>query len=160
MRFRSKNKKDIRIASTTGHVILVGQEWVTVPEHMERDAYASGCISEEMYETMLNMNAPEDSDQGEELPHDPANPDKDRDATAKVVDPAPKSAHETMLESQALTVKAMINKMVDEPQVCDFTERGTPNLKVLSDKCEFTVSKAVMEPIWEEIQKERDNEEG
>jgi len=176
MRFRSKNRKNIRLASTTGHVILVGEEWVTVPEHMEGDAYANGCISEEMFNTIASMQSPE----GQNVPHNPANPANEGD---KSIDPASSfnegdegldndpptsdedskpvvSDHEQAIIAQKLTIRAMINKMVDNPSVSDFTERGTPNLKVLSDRCEFTVTKAAMEPIWTDIQAERDKEEG
>lgn len=50
MKFRSRSDSEVaRLASTTGHIILVGQEFVEVPQHMESEAYANGCVSEELY---------------------------------------------------------------------------------------------------------------
>ena len=53
MRFRSRSNSEVaRLASTSGHIILVGQEFVEVPEHMEADAYSNGCVSEEIYNSI------------------------------------------------------------------------------------------------------------
>ena len=50
MKFRSRTTSEtVRIASTSGHIVLVGNDFVEVPDHMVADAYAAGCISEDMY---------------------------------------------------------------------------------------------------------------
>jgi len=40
------------LASTSGHVIIVGPEFIEVPVHLEPEAHAQGCLSEEMYEAV------------------------------------------------------------------------------------------------------------
>ena len=52
-------KGTARIASTSGHIMIIGQDYVEVPEHMESDAMAAGCISEEMFEQIKSGVSPE-----------------------------------------------------------------------------------------------------
>lgn len=142
MKFRSRSKDEVtRLASTTGHVCLIGQEWAEVPEHMEGDAYSKGCISEEMFETIKDTLAKEAAEGGK---GETADLDLDK---------------ETKEGARNATIKTAIDKMIDDPKPSDFTARGLPNLAVLSERCKFPVPKVVMEPIWEYIQAERDKEE-
>lgn len=145
MKFRSRNKDIIRLASTIGHVCLIGEEWSEVPEHMESEAYSKGCISEEMYETIKDTIDKEEGNvtdipvgDGDTLDFSPATDEGVRN----------------------VTIKEAIDKMIDEPKPSDFTARGMPNLSVLSERCGFPVPKVFMEPVWDFIQKERDAEEG
>jgi len=48
-RFKSITGATKRIASTSGHVILVGDEFTEVPDHLISDAQAAGLLSEEIY---------------------------------------------------------------------------------------------------------------
>ncbi len=139
MKFRSKNADPIRIPSTSGHIVIVGQEWVAVPDHMIGDAYAAGCISEEMYETIKNLDAPAEK-----------NPEgNEGDGKVNIVE----------LGERLGKINAAINEMIDSPEG-SFTNAGLPNLNKLSEKCGFTVTKAEMLPLWEEISAERDAQEG
>jgi len=130
MKFRSRNKKPTRIASTTGHVVLVDQEWIDVPEHMEGDAYAAGCISEEMYDTIKNLDAPEGN-----------------------------KVNILELGERMGTVKNAINEMIEDDGD-NFTKAGLPNLSILSARCGFTVPKKEMIEAWAEVAAERDEVEG
>ena len=143
MKFRSRNKDVVRLASTMGHVCLIGQEWVEVPDHMEGDAYSKGCISEEMYDTIK-----ETIDKEEEQETIPAG-DGDTLDFSPATDEGVRNA----------TIKEAIDKIIDEPEPSDFTARGLPNLAVLSERCKFPVPKVVMEPVWDYVQKERDAKE-
>jgi len=50
MKFRARSKDAVvRIASTSGHICIIGPDFVEVPDHMTADAYAGGAISEDMY---------------------------------------------------------------------------------------------------------------
>lgn len=80
MLFKKIGSPEARVASTSGHVIVIGKEFVDIPEHLIPDAYGQGCISEEVYnsikresvslvgglsveEAIINMvNAPETGD--------------------------------------------------------------------------------------------------
>ena len=138
MKFRSRNEDVVRLASTIGHVCLIGKEWTEVPDHMEGDAYSKGCISEEMFDTIKKTLANEVSEE----------------ITGEGV--GLELGEETEEGVRNLTIKKVIDKMIDEPKPSDFTARGFPNLAVLSERCEFPVPKKIMEPIWEFIQAERD----
>jgi len=49
-KFRSRQiGESVRIASTSGHICIIGDEFTEVPSHMVSDAYAAGAISEDMY---------------------------------------------------------------------------------------------------------------
>lgn len=54
MRYKSMSEKKIRIASTSGHIIMVGEEFKEVPEHMEPDARAAGCIAEDVFNKLTS----------------------------------------------------------------------------------------------------------
>lgn len=139
MKFRSRNKEIVRLASTIGHVCRIGEEWTEVPDHMEGDAYSKGCISEEMFETIKNTLEEENGITSEPV----------------LLELGP----ETEDGARNDIIKAEIDKMIDDPKPSDFTARGMPNLAVLSERCGFTVPKVHMEPVWDFIQVERDKED-
>jgi hypothetical protein len=47
-KFRSASGTDVRLALLSGHVTIVGNEWVDLQEVFWRDAYANGCVSNDM----------------------------------------------------------------------------------------------------------------
>ena len=137
MRFRSRSNSEVaRLASTSGHIILVGQEFVEVPQHMEAEAYANGCVSEELYNSikadMAKGALAAGDGGGVQLP-------------GGVTDgPGPEVIRQT-------TIRRSIRAMLDGKEEGAFTAAGLPNLKVLSGKCGFQVSKDEMEVAWGEI---------
>lgn len=52
MRFKKIDPPEARVASTSGHVIMIGKEFVDIPEHLIPEAYGQGCISEEVYNSI------------------------------------------------------------------------------------------------------------
>ena len=128
MKFRSRRDDEvIRIASTTGHICLVGSEFVEVPEHMESDAYAAGCVSEALYNSIKA--------------------DMEKDAAAKV---ALAGGSLTAAQKHA-AIKVAIGSMLDGKDEGSFTKEGLPNMKVLVKQTGFSVSKEEMEAAWNEI---------
>jgi hypothetical protein len=47
-KFRSASGSPIRIALLSGHITTVGNEWASLSEVFWKDAYANGCVSEDM----------------------------------------------------------------------------------------------------------------
>ena len=128
MKFRSRRDGEvIRIASTSGHICLIGSEFVEVPDHMEPDAYAAGCVSEALYNSIKS--------------------DMEKDAAAKAaltggaLTPAQK--HEA--------IKLAIQSMLDGNEDGNFTTAGLPNMKVLVKQTGFPLTKDEMEAAWNEI---------
>ena len=132
MRFRSRSDNDVaRLTSTSGHIVLVGQEFVEVPQHMEAEAYANGCVSEELYNSikadMARGALAGGEGKGVQLP-------------SGVTD-----------EARPEVIRRGILEMLDGKEEGAFTAAGLPNLKVLSGKCGFQVAKDEMESAWGEI---------
>jgi hypothetical protein len=131
MRFIARKKGEVvRIASTSGHIVLIGNEFTEVPEHMEKDAYANGCVSEELYNSIRT------------------DMEKESAATKSL---AGGSAHPG---DQAPVVIEKIKVMLNSTEEGYFTKAGLPNLKVLEKLCGFTVSRELMEASWEIVSAE------
>lgn len=71
-KFRSM-RGTVRLASTKGHVILVGDEFVDVPDVLVEQALAKKCIPESMYQELKqevaaekNPSGFEDEDEGDQ----------------------------------------------------------------------------------------------
>ena len=140
MKFRSRSDNQVvRLASTTGHICLVGREFVEIPEHMEAEAYANGCVSEELYNAIKADLAAGNlvAGGGVRLPGN-GGPQAERTSV----------------------IKQQIEAMLDSGEDGAFTAAGLPNLKVLSGKCGFQVGKDEMETVWGAIAagKEQDGE--
>ena len=138
MRFRSRSNSEVaRLASTSGHIILVGQEFVEVPQHMEAEAYSNGCVSEEIYNSIKADMA------------------KGALATGEGGDAKPaggiKLPSDTGQSDRPAVIRQAIQGMLDGGEEGAFTSAGLPNLKVLSGKCGFQVAKDEMESAWGEI---------
>ena len=138
MRFRSRSNSEVaRLASTSGHIILVGQEFVEVPQHMEADAYSNGCVSEEIYNSIKADMANGALATGEGGDSNPAGGIKLPSDTGQGDRPA--------------VVRQAIQGMLDGGEEGAFTAAGLPNLKVLSGKCGFQVAKDEMEAAWKVV---------
>ena len=138
MKFRSRSDSEVaRLASTTGHIILVGQEFVEVPQHMESEAYANGCVSEELYNSIKADMA------------------KGALATGEGGDAKPaggiKLPSDTGQSDRPAVIRQAIQGMLDGGEDGAFTAAGLPNLKVLSGKCGFQVSKDELESVWKVV---------
>ena len=49
-KFKSKTGKDVRLASTSGHVVIVGEDFKEVPPMLEPKALAAGLIPKSLYD--------------------------------------------------------------------------------------------------------------
>lgn len=128
MKFRSRSDEQvIRLASTSGHIVLVGKDFVEVPEHMESQAYAEGCVSEALYNSIR------------------ADMEKDAAAQAALIGGG------LTAEQKREAVKAAIVAMLDGKEEGSFTAAGLPNMKALAKQCGFQVTKDEMEAVWETI---------
>ena len=79
--FRSRGG-EVRVAATSGHVAVIGKEWVEVPECLVKEAMAMGCIPKSLYEEALaeaknQVNQDEDKEDGQQdnPPEGDANPE-------------------------------------------------------------------------------------
>lgn len=128
MKFRSRRDDEvIRIASTSGHICLVGNEFVEVPEHMEADAYSAGCVSEALYNSIR------------------ADMEKDAKAQAALIGGG------LTAEQKHEAIKVAIGSMLDSNDEGSFTKDGLPNMKVLAKQTGFALSKEEMEAAWAEV---------
>lgn len=128
MKFRSRSdNKTIRLASTSGDILLIGSEFVEVPLHMEAEAYASGCVSEELYNSIKS--------------------DMEKDAAAKTA----LTGGSLTAEQKHEAIKLAIGAMLDSHENGNFTAAGIPNLKVLVRQTGFQVSKEEMDAAWAEV---------
>lgn len=128
MKFRSRSDEQvIRLASTSGHIVLVGKDFVEVPEHMESQAYAEGCVSEALYKSIRA--------------------DMEKDAAAQIALAGGALTDEQKHEA----IKAAIVAMLDGKDEGSFTTAGLPNMKVLAKQCGFQLTKDEMEAAWAEV---------
>lgn len=128
MKFRSRSDEQvIRLASTSGHIVLVGKEFVEVPEHMESQAYAEGCVSEALYKSIRA--------------------DIEKDAAAQVA----LAGGALTAEQKHEAIKTAIVAMLDGKDEGSFTTAGLPNMKVLAKQCGFQLTKDEMEAAWAEV---------
>lgn len=57
MRFRSPTSTPVRVALTTGHVLLIGEELTEVPDFMVREAVANGAIPEGVSPELMQLKS-------------------------------------------------------------------------------------------------------
>ena len=146
MRFRSRSNNEVaRLASTSGHIILVGEEFVEVPQHMEADAYANGCVSEEIYNSIKADMAKSAEQAATEMLAGAIGSGAQQVSAIKL------PSGEIIHEDRSAVVRRAIQGMLDGGEEGAFTAAGLPNLKVLSGKCGFQVAKDEMEAAWGEI---------
>ena len=138
MRFIARTKGEvIRIASTSGHIVLIGDEFTEVPEHMESEAFSKGCVSEALYNSIR-----------EDMK---ADAQKQAALVALTGGGSPEGA------DRSPVVIAKINEMMDSTDEGYFTKAGLPNLKILETLCGFRVSREEMEAAWAEVAAQADS---
>ena len=130
-KFKSPTNTPVRIANTGGHVVLVGPGGRVIPDFMDKEALANGCLP--VGKTTAGNVVGGDSGSGsmgggEETPLSP--------------------------KHRADAIAGNILKLLDGNNEEDFTSAGTPNLNILSKMCDFQVKKDEMLPIWEKIKEE------
>lgn len=48
-----RNQDPVRLASTSGHVVIVGSEWTGVPDRLVPEALKNGLLSKELYDAAM-----------------------------------------------------------------------------------------------------------
>lgn len=109
-KFRSLSGEAVQVALTNGHVTVVGSEWKPLPEHFHREAYARGCISEDMI-------------------NDIKGPPKG----------APGKTNLTP-EERAEKIQSVIRQMVSENVPEKFTTTGLPRAEAVNEACGFATT--------------------
>jgi hypothetical protein len=118
-KFRSIDGTDVHVKLTSGHTAVIGKDWRPLPDHMHREAYANGCISDNMLQGMAGPKEP---------------PGKDGD---KANDP-----------ERAAKILAAIKVMIDANKPEKFTTTGLPRADALSEAVGFEVTSAERDAAW------------
>jgi len=121
-KFRSASGTPIRLSLLSGHVTTVGNEWASLSELFWRDAYASGCVSEDM----------------------DVFKDIERLQEAGVIDQV------QALQDLRGRVRAAVDKCLTEGNPDDFTAQKGPKAQYLNTEVGETVPPHVREEIWNE----------
>lgn len=127
-RFKSTTGNDVYIAQTSGHCTIVGTGWTDLHERFHNDAYANGCISEDM----VKNNSMSDVD-------------------ASVVNTM------NNIALQKNEVADAIRKLVRDNDLDSFDSKGKPKSPVLTGMVGFRVTNAVRDEVWYKVQ-EQDND--
>jgi len=131
-RFKSLTGEEVRIASTSGHVFLVGEEYVEIPAGPNGEfwkmAFSAGCISEEAL-----TKAIERQKLGKPSP---------------ILGDAAKVDLSNLTEDERrILAKEKITQMYATKDPSHFTNADLPKTDKLSELCGFTVS-AVERDDW------------
>lgn len=121
-KFRSASGSEVRLALLSGHVTIVGNEWVDLQEVFWRDAYANGCVSNDM-EVFKNMEQLQD---------------------AGVIDKL-----QTLTELKG-KVRTAIDKCLTEGDPKNFTSNKGPKAVYLNTEVGETIPANVREEMWNE----------
>lgn len=136
MRFRTRHG-EIRVAAQPGYVQTVTEEWAELHERFHKEAYAAGCISEDMLEILSTATAQVGATATAAL--------KSEGDQEKVL-----QGDSARLEK----VKAAIKKMLDSDEPKNFTSAGLPDLRVLRAVADFEVSGDERDEAWKQVQEE------
>lgn len=113
-----------RLALTTGHVVVVNENWVELDEHFHSAAFAAGCQCDQGFIANHAQEEQENSD----------------DAVKTLDEP--------------VLIREAILQMLKREQEGDFTAAGNPNLNVVASLCGFRVDKESVLEAWHAIEKE------
>jgi hypothetical protein len=116
-RFRSLSGEEVVISLLSGHVARVGPEWRPLPTIFHQDAYAKGCISDDM------LNG---------IPAPPGQQALDLSAGELGGALSPQERMEK--------IEGVIRQMVSENNPEKFTTAGMPRAELVNEACGFTTS--------------------
>lgn len=124
-RFRSTTGKDVRVASTNGHIEVIGTDWVEVriPE-LQSMAYANGCISEDM----LVSKATKVAEEAGVLPHLVVKEDTKED------------------------IRKAIQGFIDKNTLDAFTTKGRPKVQYMRKAMGKSVPNHLLDEVWHEME--------
>lgn len=122
-RFRSASGSPVRLALLSGHVTIVGTEWVSLGEVFWREAYANGCVSDDM-EVFQDIEKLQD---------------------AGVIDKV------QALQVLRDKVRSAVDKCLEEGNPDNFTANKGPKAQYLNAEVGETVPANIREEIWNEF---------
>jgi hypothetical protein len=120
MKFRTRSGV-IRLGSPSGHVHTLTEEWQALDERFHKEAYAAGCLSEDMVAAIQLLEA-----HGGE---------------------PPLQGDAARLEK----AKAAIRRMLEGDNPADFTAAGIPDLRRLRALADFDVTADERDAAWETV---------
>lgn len=123
-KFKSITGSRVRIALLDGHVAWIEEEWTDLHPRFHSEAYAAGCVSEDMYRNS-----------------------KLSDADARVANTMQNVA------LQKKDVEDAIRKLVEDNELDAFDRKnGKPKSTVLSEMVGFRVTNPVRDEVWYRVQ--------
>jgi len=111
-KFRSISGKDVQVALLSGHVAMVGVEWRPLPALFHQEAYARGCISDDM---LSGIKGPDSMSGGS--------------GNTALSD-----------EERKQKIESVIKSLVDANNPESFTSTGLPRADVVNKECGFTTT--------------------
>jgi hypothetical protein len=131
-------QEPVRLASLSGHVILIGENPRDIPEEFLGDARAAGCLSEEELEglklRLLGGTKVPPASIADPPQTSPTNLEKDEDSF-----PSPPGSLESDSD-RAEKIKAAVIELINAGNPNDFTGNGVPKVEALKEKLGFEVS--------------------
>lgn len=116
---------EVRLASTSGHVVTVGEEFVPVPDELVSQALANRCIPKELYDQALA--------------------DAKKEAATVVVDPAEAEAIRTALARISDELEA--GKKETEKGVALETSTGLPTVEAVEEYSGLNVTRKMINEV-------------
>lgn len=125
-RFKSTTGKPVRISTTEGHVTWVETSWTDLHQRFHSQAYANGCISEDMI----------------------------KNNSVNEVDPRVVNLLNNVA-LQKNEVEDAIKKLLADNQLDAFDSKGKPKSTILSEMVGFRVTNPVRDEVWYRIQENK-----
>jgi hypothetical protein len=123
-KFRSRNDEVVRIASLSGHIMLIGSEWVTIADPtLQSMAYAQGCISDDMLVSKATETAKE----------------------AGVLD------NLVIKEDTKEEIRKTIQGFIDKNTLDAFTTKGRPKVAYMREAMGKSVPNHLLDEVWHEM---------
>lgn len=124
-RFKSTTGEPVRIAMIDGHVTIVGTDWTDIHERFHTQAYAGGCISEDMI----------------------------KNSAVNDIDPSVVNVMNNVA-LQKNEVADAIRKLVRDNDLEAFDSKGKPKSTVISTMVGFRVTNAMRDEVWYKVQED------
>ncbi len=121
IKVKSRDGKAKRIASTSGHVFIVGKDFTEIPASMEQEAFMSGCVSQAVIDDLMSQEKQQ----------------------------VPGPVVESDMTERELAVIDEMKKIITEGKPEAFTNSGTPDKRVLAGRLGFAPTAEEFNRAWE-----------
>lgn len=122
-KMRSTSGLDVRVALTSGHVIIIGDEWQDVDQKFHSAAYSLGCVSDDM-EVSKEVKEAKESGVLDNL---------------------------TLNAEVKSKVRTIILKAIEDNNLKAFTKAGNPTAKFVRDEIGYTVENHIVSAVMASI---------